>query len=103
MRLSLLKFMLPLLLLFSQQEALLHELGHVGDELARLQSPSKQVPDSKPCSKCIVFAHIAGAVHSEVPQLFAQDLAYAPPEQMQVASIAAEIPSPRSRGPPHFL
>ena len=103
MRLALLKFMLPLLLLFSQQEALLHELGHVGDELAQLQSPGKQVPDSKPCGKCIVFAHIAGAVHSEVPQPFAQDLAYAPPEQVQVASIAAETPSPRSRGPPHFL
>jgi hypothetical protein len=103
MRLSLLKFLLPLLLLFSQQDALVHELSHIGEELAQLQSPSKQVPDSKPCAKCIVFAHIAGAVHSEAPQLPAQNLAYAQPGQAQVASFAAETPSPRSRGPPLFL
>ena len=103
MYLTLLRFLLPLLLLFAQQEALVHELGHVGEALAQLQSPGKQVPDSKPCDKCIVFAHIAGAVRSEAPQPPALNLAYANPQPVQVASTAAEVPSPRSRGPPAFL
>ena len=103
MRLSLLKFLLPLLVLFAQQEALVHELGHVGEALAQAQSPGKQVPDNKPCDECIVFAHIASAVYSQALQLPTLDLAYADPQRVQVVSIAAEIPSPRSRGPPLFL
>lgn len=103
MRRSLLKFLLPLLLLFAQQEALVHELSHAGEALAQIQSPGKQVPQSKACEKCVVFAHIASAVHSDAPQLVTPSLSYDHPQQVQVASIAADIPSPRSRGPPLFL
>ena len=103
MRLSFLKFLLPFLLLFAQQEALVHELSHVGEALEQAQSPHKQVPESKACEKCVVFAHIAGIVHSEAPQLLTPALSYDHPQLQQVASIAAEIPSPRSRGPPVFL
>ncbi len=103
MRLSSLRFLLPLLLLFAQQEALVHELGHYGKALGQVQTPHKQAPESKSCEKCVVFAHIAGAVHSEAPQLLTPELAYDHPQRLQVASTAAEIVSPRSRGPPVFL
>lgn len=103
MRLSLLRFLLPLLLLFAQQQALVHELSHYGKALEQAQSQHKQLPESKSCEKCLVFAHIAGAVHSEAPQLLTPKFAYDHPQHLQVASIAAEIVSPRSRGPPVFL
>lgn len=103
MRLGLLKFLLPLLLLFAQQEALVHELSHYGQALEQAESPGKQSPESKACEKCVVFANIAGAVHSDVTRLPVPDLAYDHPPQLQVASFAAQTPSPRSRGPPVFL
>jgi hypothetical protein len=103
MRFSFLRFLLPLFLLFAQQEALLHELSHYGEAIERAQSPRKQVPETKSCEKCVVFAHIAGAVHSEAPQLTAPNLSYDRPQPPTLASIAADVPSPRSRGPPTSL
>jgi len=103
MHVSLLRYLLPLFLLFAQQEALVHELSHYGEAIERAQSPRKQVPETKSCEKCVVFAHIAGAVHSEAPQLTTLNLAYDRPQQLTLASIAADVPSPRSRGPPSFL
>lgn len=103
MRLPLLKFVLPLFLLFAQQEALLHEIGHYGEAIKLAESPDKNAPEGKPCEKCVVFANIAGAVHSEAPAFITPEFAYDQPQLLTPASIAAEIPAPRSRGPPLFL
>ncbi len=103
MRISLLRILLPLLLLFAQQQALVHELSHYSKALEQAQSQHKQLPESKSCEKCVVFAHIAGAVHSEAPQLFTPKFTYELPQYLQVASIATDNVSPRSRGPPVFL
>jgi hypothetical protein len=103
MRLPFLKFLLPLFLLFAQQEALLHEIGHYGEAIKLAESPDKNVPEGKPCERCVVFANIAGAVHSDAPALITLYLTYDLPHQPTSISIAAEVPSPRSRGPPYFL
>jgi hypothetical protein len=104
MRVSALRFLLPLFLLFAQQEGLLHEIGHSGEAIRWVASTGKHAPaDGKPCDKCLAFAAIAGAVHSEAPALIVLHLAFDQPLQSERASIAAEMPSPRSRGPPLFL
>jgi len=103
MRLPLLKYLLPLFLLFAQQETLLHEIGHYGEAIKLAESPDKNAPEGTPCEKCVAYANIAGAVHSDVPALIAPDLSFDQPQQATSISIAAEVPSPRSRGPPLFL
>jgi hypothetical protein len=103
MRLPFLKYLLPLFLLFAQQEALLHEIGHYGEAIKFAESPDKKAPEGKPCEKCVAFANIAGAVHSDAAALITPDLTYDQPQQATSISIAAEVPSPRNRGPPLFL
>ncbi|MCX7175473.1 MAG: hypothetical protein NT159_16410 [Proteobacteria bacterium] len=81
----------------------MHELSHYGKALEQAQLQHKHLPESNSCEKCVVFAHIAGVVHSQAPQLVTLSLGYDHTQPLQVASIAAEIPSPHNRGPPLFL
>ena len=55
-----------LALLFAQQGALAHSIAHfLSDEAPSQQD--KQLPNSKVCDKCLAYAGISGALHSDSP------------------------------------
>jgi hypothetical protein len=102
-----LPFLLPILLLLAQQGAILHELGHFASDTQRVQSRNQQpgpLPaPGAPCEKCVVFAHLSGAVAPHVPVFNAPLLVYALVERAIVAQRSTDTPAARSRGPPSFL
>lgn len=93
---------LPLLLLFAQQGALLHELSHytVGEP----GTTDKQSQRGEACDLCLAFAQVDAAAvpHDAVPPLLA-DLSFERATAPRVAARAADLPSLRNRGPPLFL
>ena len=100
----LLSYLLPFLLLLAQQGASVHELSHYGEAaLKQGHSSHQQIPKNKSCERCLVFAQIAGAVHSEAPRIATPNLFHQHPQYFFVASFAERISSARNRGPPHFL
>ena len=105
MRSTLLKFLLPILLLLAQQTALAHEFSHLGEALgqAHQQGSHKQLPGHTSCEQCVAFAHLSGAVRSEALPPLVDFLSYDLSTSLPVAELAAETLSPRSRGPPAFL
>jgi hypothetical protein len=102
-----LSLLLPILLLLAQQGAVLHGLGHVvaDAEQAQLrgkQQNPKQLPTA-PCEKCVVFAHLAGAVAPSIPVIFIPQLVFALFGHAVEAQRSTDSPPARSRGPPSFL
>ena len=103
MRKLLLILVLPLVLLFSQQGAVTHELSHLTDAVARLAggagSSGHQAGDLQ-CEACLAFAHLAGVatVHVVPPALLS--FSFELPANEAPAFIAADAPTARSRGPP---
>jgi hypothetical protein len=99
-RLSL-AWLLSLLLVFAQQGAVLHELGHLshGD---RGDGPalSAQQPAETICPTCEAFAQVANPTAGAAHTLAASAAAYLQPPAPIYAIIAADTPTPRSRGPP---
>lgn len=96
------RFFYPLLivcaLLFAQSAGIAHHIAHSLSE----QTQDQSLPDTKLCQLCAEFAHISGAIHSDVLHL----------RLLQTHSlfIATAIPaSPHAtlsafvaRGPPRF-
>ena len=115
MRKLLLVFLLPLVLLFSQQGAVTHEIGHIADFVVHAGGvlPGAATGESGAreghqagdlqCEACLAFAHLAGVVTAQVapPALLSFSFHFAVAEAP--AFIAADAPSARSRGPPAFL
>jgi len=93
---------LPLLLLLAQQGAVLHELSHytAGEQ----GTTHKQSPRGEACDLCLAFAQVdaAAAPHDAVLPLLA-DLSFEQAAAPRQAARAADLPSPRNRGPPRFL
>ena len=58
------RFALALLLVFTQQQAVLHLLGHSLEEVASKKAAGG--PAEQACEKCLAFAHLD---HAAVPQL----------------------------------
>jgi len=107
MRKLLLAFLLPFVMLLSQQGAVRHELSHIADAVSQSQDESphsgKRQPADLLCEACLAFAHLAGVATATVvpPALLSFEhhlAAIAAP-----AFIAADAPTARSRGPPAFL
>ena len=97
-----LSVLLPLVLLFSQQGGLLHELSHwhlpapTSDAKAHSASVDKDV-----CLDCLAYAQIAGLAQFDLPVLPSQEglsYHYVPEAARSVAE--ASTPALRSRGPP---
>jgi hypothetical protein len=100
-------FLLPILLLVSQQGAVTHEFGHFAKDSLRAQLQDKrkdqqQLP-STTCEKCVVYAHLSGAVAPEIPTLKLPPLAYASPGHAAISPRSTDSPTARSRGPPSVL
>lgn len=59
-------------LLFAQQAALAHGISHYLSDKAPLQQ-DKPLPHLKVCDKCIAYAGINGALHSDSPIFLLHD------------------------------
>ncbi len=59
-----LRILLALLLCFSQQQAVLHLLGH---DLARVARTDALDPQEAACAKCLAIAHLDHAIVADVP------------------------------------
>ena len=106
MRKLLLALVLPIVLLLSQQGAVMHELGHLADAASRAAGgpgqPGHQ-PGDLQCEACLAYAHLAGVAAAKVvpPALLA--FSFGIPDSAAPAFIAADAPSARSRGPPQTV
>jgi hypothetical protein len=96
---------LPLLVLFAQQGAVLHELSHAyyaGHTLGSQLREDQQLPDNSLCPTCQAFAQVAhSTIGSAVPSVPPSSF-YLPPPDPSYRIAAADTPSPRSRGPPQI-
>lgn len=93
---------LPLLLVFAQQGAMLHELSHYA-AAATHDSEKQHLPGGEVCSLCLAFAHLGAGLAPNVPVLPTLDLLQAPAPLPEAICIAAERPAACSRGPPSLL
>lgn len=95
-------WILSLLLVFAQQGAVLHELGHLshGD---RGSTPALrgdvQILDGA-CSTCAAFAQVTNPAAGSASILAASAAAYLETPAPVYALVAADTPTPRNRGPP---
>jgi hypothetical protein len=94
-----LRFLLAALLVFSQQQAVLHLLGH---DLAQFsQKKDSTDPQELVCAKCLAIAHLDHAVSPGVPVILP---VRATPEAIEVAAPLALdlafVADYRSRAPP---
>ncbi|MGS0756594.1 hypothetical protein ACVBEH_19320 [Roseateles sp. GG27B] len=101
--------LLPLLMLLSQQGAAWHDIGHLthASQAARAaqQQQQQQPPsdDGQPCKSCLAFAHLGIALKPAVIHLQLASLGQQASTGSTPASIAADVPAHRSRGPPKYL
>jgi hypothetical protein len=97
-----LSWVLSLLLVFAQHGAVLHELGHLG-HADRGSGPALrgdvQLLDAS-CATCEAFAQVANPASGAAGTLAASAPAYLPTPDPLCAIAAADVPTPRSRGPP---
>jgi len=90
---------LALALLFGEQAAALHDLGHAVDQIVHKGS----VPAS-PCDQCFACAQLSGAVGTSLPVIPAVPLERgAPLERSRPGFLAAPRLAFLSRGPPALL
>jgi len=100
-RLSL-SWVLSLLLVFAQHGAVLHELGHLshaGQDGGPALRADVQIVDGA-CSTCAAFAQVANPASGAVNTLAASAAVYLPVPAPVFAVAAADVPTPRNRGPP---
>jgi hypothetical protein len=96
-------WLMSLLLVLAQHGAVLHELGHLGHASAphglSLQRGG-QLLDNGPCMTCEAFAQVATPAAGKVASPVTAAAALIPTPAPGYAIVAADVPSPRSRGPP---
>jgi hypothetical protein len=91
---------LPLLLVFMQHAALLHELRHLTGQETQ-EAGDKQGTHSRVCLQCVAFAQAgSGVAASSVPPALLAGLSFEMPLTPDVAVGAITPPAHRSRGPP---
>jgi hypothetical protein len=91
---------LPLLLVFAQQGAMLHELSHVhriGPDQVRYEG---SVLGGKVCETCLAFAQVGNPASAPIAVLPAVAAVHCYAPEPIYAFNGAEAPPPRSRGPP---
>jgi hypothetical protein len=93
---------LALLLLLAQQGAILHEVSHicrVGTNVqAHVQADSFL---EKTCELCVAFSQVASPAGNTLPVIRFEPSACVAGAQTPSAATPADVPTPRSRGPPH--
>ncbi len=90
-------------LLFAQQGAIVHELGHVTAWMRAVTEVGPGHRAEKPCALCPVYAQaVTPACSHPYPR---PRLTHATPDRTSaplLASVGTAAPRPRSRGPPTF-
>ena len=101
MRKLYLSWLLPLLMLVSQQGAYWHELGHLRPPAEQTQE--KKQTAEKLCEACLAFAHLADLTETAAfePALLSLSFGFTFPRTE--SALPSEAPAARSRGPPFFL
>jgi len=105
MRRHLLSLLLPLLLLFTQQGGLLHEIQHAQSQLHSGQrqagsASSKSLAAENLCQDCLAFAHLGSAPGHTPGVLQLADLGHGLIGTIAQGLLSLRAPPPRSRGPP---
>jgi hypothetical protein len=103
MRRSSLALLLSFLLVFVQQGAVLHELGHLshgGPAGATAQPADPHGVKVAFCASCEGFAQAANLAAGVAPTVAVRSSGYLPTPDPRYAVIGANTPTPRSRGPP---
>jgi hypothetical protein len=98
-----LSWVLPLLLVFAQHGAVLHELSHfhhVEQSQSASLSANLDVLDNGPCLTCEAFAQVASPAASNAQPLAVCRTTFLPVADPCYRIVTAETPTPRSRGPP---
>ena len=98
-----LSWAVSLLLVLAQHGALLHELGHLSQRTAAEGAtlhPHAGVPESGLCLTCEAFSQVANPATAGAAQVAASPPALIPTPDPCYAIVAADAPTPRSRGPP---
>jgi len=95
--------LLPLLLALSQQGAMLHELGHLHRLSGVPTWTEMDLAADRICQLCIAFSQVANPASASVPISPSPSAAVQPGSQPDYSIVAADIPTPRSRGPPTHL
>jgi len=95
-----LALVLPLLLVFAQQGAMLHELSHIHSGGSGQVRYENNLVAGKFCDACAAFAQVGNPVSASVAVLpeVAAVRHYEP--ALLYSIVAAETLPPRSRGPP---
>jgi hypothetical protein len=103
MRRSTLALLLSFLLVVVQHGGMLHELGHLShtgpDSGVALRADS-QALNRAFCPTCEAFAQIANPAAAAIPAAAVWPSGYLPTPDPRYAIVAANPPTPRSRGPP---
>jgi hypothetical protein len=97
-----LALVLPLLLVFAQQGAMLHELGHIHADGSSEIRYEKAALAAKLCDTCAAFAQIGNPASASIAVLPAAAAAHHYVPEPVYSIVAAEAPPSRSRGPPRI-
>lgn len=96
----LLALFIPLLLVFGQQAAIRHEIGHLKP---RTERQDQQLPAHDVCEECGVYSQLTGGVSTTLHALVIVATTFRVSTEIKTVAIAADIPASRNRGPPVFL
>jgi len=102
-RRSSLALLLSFLLMFVQQGAVLHELGHLNHTKpagAAAQRADSHALGSNVCTSCEGFAQVANPAAGTSPTVAVSPSRYLPAPDPRYAANTVSPPTPRSRGPP---
>lgn len=92
------RLLLPLLLVFTQQGVILHELGHAFEAIAHsdAHSPKKDV-----CATCVAFTNVHHLAEASAPGVLLIPEQHEQPQDVAFVSIARLLrPAYLSRAPP---
>jgi hypothetical protein len=95
-----LTLILPLLLVFAQQGAMLHELSHIhnaGSEQVRYADNAR---GDKLCETCAAFSQVGNPASAPTANLPCVAVTHYLASEPTYSIVGAEAPAPRSRGPP---
>jgi hypothetical protein len=103
MRKLLVGLLFPLVLLLTQQAAVLHPLGHLEASQAQTDD-DHQHPAGALCAACLAFSSAAIGLSTQTAWApLRADLAHALPRGLRHPTATVDAPSARSRGPPALL
>ena len=101
-RRSSLALLLSFLLMFVQQGAVLHELGHLQhtQPAGATAHADSHALSSNFCTTCEGFAQVANPAAGALPTVAVSPSRYQPAPDPRYAANTVSPPTPRSRGPP---